>query len=834
MRRTGVWSCVGAMALVWAGARFSILLGQQPGCLAPTLNPTQAYVPYVGANLSFTATTASYNSCGLSVTSGATWITVLGFTNNSPSTVNLQVSSGTILARSGAVTVASGSANANFVVQQSGSVQISSPTSLSNGAVGVSYGPVTFAASNGVGGYSWSASGLPSGLTFSSSGVLSGTPGSQGSSNPIFTVTDAAGTTASATLSLTIGNSAPSLSITSPSSLSAGTVGTAYGPVTFAASGGTSGYTWAATSGLPSGMSFSAGGVLTGTPATGSQGAYSLNVTVKDSSNTTAKAIFALTINPSGGSSNLFVSCPPLGTLTVGVAVSGNCSVFGGTQPYTLSISAGALPAGLSLNSATGTIGGTPTTAGPYSFTVQATDSGSPKQTATGAPESGSANLPGVSNIVVVHAADGNNFKTTFILTDTSTSPAPYTLKFDDESGNTPGTPVPLASGSLQGMIGAGSDVTIGTAGTGSFVGWAELSALNSVGGSVIYSQQAPNAPTRQEGTTILNSSGSQHFFVPFDNTQGAITAMAVTNPGGNAANIAVTLRYSDGTVETPSLAPLASRSHQSFALPAQFPNSSGRSGVAEFVSTSPLFSNPPLYAVVFRFNPTGAFTALDVVQPSTSSASITRTLSHAGDGNGFKTTVLLTNTGTQSASYSLQFDDGQGNAPSPPIGLELGTLTGTIPGGGSATIRTAGTGSFIGWAELTAPASVGGSVIYSQPFLKTIQEGTATIVSAGTQHFFLPFDNTNGAVTAMALTNSGASTANLTVTVRYSDGTSETPSFPALASRNHQSFTIPDQFPNSANRTGVVEFVSSSPLYPVAFRFNPTGAFTAFGIVSQ
>ena len=213
MRRTGVWSCVGAMALVWAGARFSTLLAQQ-GC-SVTLNPTYAYVPYIGANLSFSATVASYNLCGLSVTSGATWITVLGFTNNSPSTVNLQVSSGTLLARSGAVTVASGSANASFLVQQSGSLQIT-PTSLSSGAVGMSYGPVTFAASNGVGGYSWSASGLPSGLSFSSSGVLSGMPGSQGSSNPMFTVTDGAGTTASATLSLTIGNSAPSLSITVP------------------------------------------------------------------------------------------------------------------------------------------------------------------------------------------------------------------------------------------------------------------------------------------------------------------------------------------------------------------------------------------------------------------------------------------------------------------------------------------------------------------------------------------------------------------------------------------------------------------------------------------
>jgi len=344
------------------------------------------------------------------------------------------------------------------------------------------------------------------------------------------------------------------------------------------------------------------------------------------------------------------------------------------------------------------------------------------------------------------------------------------------------------------------------------------------VGGTIIYGQQNPALPTFQEGTATLNA-GSKHFFVPFDNTQNAVTAMALTCPSGFSPNgLTVTLWYSDGPADIVLVS--FTGMHQSFTMPAQFPTTKGRSGVAEF------FVGIPLYAVVFRFNPTGAFTALDVVQPGALSPSITRTLPHAADGNQFKTTVLLTNTATQPAPYVLKFDDGQGNAPSPPVALELGSLTGTVPANGLVTIRTAGTGSFVGWAELTAPAAVGGSVIYSQPHLTTIQEGTTTILSAGPQHFFLPFDNTSSAVTAMALTNSGATAATITVTVRYSDGTIETPAFPSLPSRNHQSFTIPAQFPNAANRSGVVEFVSSVPVYAVAFRFNPTGAFTAFGIV--
>ena len=49
-------------------------------------------------------------------------------------------------------------------------------------------------------------------------------------------------------------------------------------------------------------------------------------------------------------------------------------SASGGLAPYAYAVTAGALPAGLTLNAATGTISGTPSLAGSYSFTVTATD----------------------------------------------------------------------------------------------------------------------------------------------------------------------------------------------------------------------------------------------------------------------------------------------------------------------------------------------------------------------------------------------------------------------------------------------------------------------------
>lgn len=58
----------------------------------------------------------------------------------------------------------------------------------------------------------------------------------------------------------------------------------------------------------------------------------------------------------------------------VSVAYSATLFAAGGVTPYTFSISSGALPPGLSLNTASGAITGTPTTAGTYTFGGRVTD----------------------------------------------------------------------------------------------------------------------------------------------------------------------------------------------------------------------------------------------------------------------------------------------------------------------------------------------------------------------------------------------------------------------------------------------------------------------------
>lgn len=64
-----------------------------------------------------------------------------------------------------------------------------------------------------------------------------------------------------------------------------------------------------------------------------------------------------------------------LPNVTQGVAANLALTASGGTAPYVFAVTAGSVPAGLTLSSA-GVLSGTPTTAGSSTFTVRATDAG--------------------------------------------------------------------------------------------------------------------------------------------------------------------------------------------------------------------------------------------------------------------------------------------------------------------------------------------------------------------------------------------------------------------------------------------------------------------------
>ena len=271
-----------------------------------------------------------------------------------------------------AATVTLTGVNGSVVVLSAPSV--SGPAALAQATVGVPYTNNTITVSGGVGPYTWAATGLPTGLTMAAdTGVISGTPasGSNGSYTVQATVTDHDLLTASKDFPLTVN---PALVINSPdtASIPVAAVGQLYPPITIGAQGGNNAYTWGAT-GLPTGLSIAAGsGIISGTPAAGTNGAYTAHITVTDGNLVAATRDYTLTVNGA-----LTIDNPAtLTQATVGASYPATtATATGGVGPYTWS--ATGLPTGLSIVAGTGVISGTPAagTNGAYTAHITVTDS---------------------------------------------------------------------------------------------------------------------------------------------------------------------------------------------------------------------------------------------------------------------------------------------------------------------------------------------------------------------------------------------------------------------------------------------------------------------------
>ncbi len=450
---------------------------------------------------------------------GVTW-SVSG-TNGSQGTLSNQTATSvTYNAPASVTTVFTATITATSVTNaaESGMLQIKvSPppaittTSLPAATAGVAY-TTTLSLSGGTSPFKWTITSgtLPAGLALSpTNGVIAGTATAAGSQSLTFQVTDAAGNSASQKITLTV-NPPPPPSVTTVS-LAGAELGVAYSQ-TLAASGGVPPYTWSLTSGsLPAGLTLSSAGVISGTPS-GTTGTSNFAVTVTDSQTPT----------PASGSANLSitVTVAPLSVTTtsllggvISAAYSQTLQANGGYPPYTWSISAGTLPANLTLNATTGAITGTPSATGTSTFTVKVTDSTQASATAplsitiSTALAITTTSLPsgGVSTLYssTVKASGG---VTPYTWKITSGS-LPVGLSLNSTSGNISGTPTTTGMSSFAIQVtdsespavsvSANLSITIATEGctndsvfSGSYAfvtsGWSSSTTETSLGGSLV------------------------------------------------------------------------------------------------------------------------------------------------------------------------------------------------------------------------------------------------------------------------------------------------------------------------------------------------------------
>lgn len=156
-------------------------------------------------------------------------------------------------------------------------------TTILGATQGVSYSS-TLPATGGTAPYTWTivSGALPPGLALLPGGLVEGTPTASGTYQVILNVTDASSPVQAATSYVTIQVSSGALAITTPVTLSPPATHNQYYSFVFTASGGTAPYTWQVVGGtVPTGMTLSTTGLLSGTPTT--PGAYSFTVEVFDS-----------------------------------------------------------------------------------------------------------------------------------------------------------------------------------------------------------------------------------------------------------------------------------------------------------------------------------------------------------------------------------------------------------------------------------------------------------------------------------------------------------------------------------------------------------------------
>jgi hypothetical protein len=248
------------------------------------------------------------------------------------------------------------------------------------GEVGVIYteSPQPCPATNGGNptgiGYIYSATGLPPGLSIDSvTGAITGTPTTSGSYPVVLGLGDSQNGVAYLPTTIVI---YPPLTLTCTPAPAPGEVGVPYSSSPCTAAGGDPPYHYSAT-GLPTGLSINATtGAITGTPTTA--GTYNSVTIAVSASFTPAQSVsqtITIVIYPP-----LTLTCNPPVPGVVGLSYSASpCAAGGGDPPYRYS--ATGLPPGLSINTATGAITGTPTTAGTYnSVTITVSDSFTPAQ----------------------------------------------------------------------------------------------------------------------------------------------------------------------------------------------------------------------------------------------------------------------------------------------------------------------------------------------------------------------------------------------------------------------------------------------------------------------
>jgi len=382
---------------------------------------------------------------------------------------------------------------------------------------------------------------------------------------------------------------------------------------------------------------------------------------------------------------------PPAGQ--VGVAYSNQLTVTGGTSPFTWSVSAGALPAGLTLSSS-GLLSGTPTTVGSSTFTVRVVDGSGQSATESvtlvvtdvpAVPAAPTATA-GITSATVSWVAPANNGSaiTGYVVTPYQAGVAQTPVSYDATA----------TTRTLTGLT-AGSSYTFTVAATNA-TGTSAASAQS----TAVTPYALPDAPTIT-AANAADSAATLTWTTPSSNGS-AITGYVVTPYIGATAQ--PTQTFSAATTQT--VTGLTAGTAYTFTVAAvnqagTGPASAASSPVTPNNSPSLNFPAPPAGKVGVAYS--NQLTVTNGTAPFTWSVSTGTlpaglTLSSSGLLSGTPTTV-------GSSTFTVQVVDGSGQSATQSVTLVVTDK----PAAPAAPTATAGiTSATVSWV---APANNGSAI---------------------------------------------------------------------------------------------------------------------------
>lgn len=215
-------------------------------------------------------------------------------------------------------------------------------------------------------------------------------------------------------------------------------------------------------------------------------------------------------------------------------------------------------------------------------------------------------------SLIIPHVVDGGGWQTTIVLANISLTATTASLGFLQQTGGTATqiwNPAILETGSLQNLnLAAGSSLFLHTAGAAvdTTAGWAQVQANPAVVAYAIFTQRIQGRPD-QDGTAEATTAVSR-VLIPFDNSGGFVTSIAIANPTGANESIAVGIQPASGASTHPAPLTILAQGHTAFAISDQFPSTVGQRGLLELYAATGSIS-----ALALRFNPTGSFTTAPV-----------------------------------------------------------------------------------------------------------------------------------------------------------------------------------------------------------------------------